>query len=729
MKNSTYQKLSLFLFLVYATIYNSLAATMTFTNTGGDNLWSNASNWNSGTIPGSDDDAIISSGNLNIDLNIDVKSLTINNTSAVTFSHSGVATIGDLTLSGGSLNSTNKIVINSSFLWSGNADLTSGSTIELSATCTGTITGSGNRSLYANLVNYGTCTHSGGTLRFQVGGSIDNYGTYIVNGATFIINTGGGAFSNYGTFIKNGSSELSFFALLDQTASGTTNINAGILSLLAGGTHDGNAQISIANGAELKISSGTYIFGTNNSINGDGDFSILGGIISINGSYALNGALDISGGTVNFNSNNPAAIADLTLRGGIIQGSGAINISDAFSWQNTSTIQNTDTFKLESSCNTLIFSGGAKKLYSPMVNNGTISHSGGNLRFNPGSSFQNNGIYAANGPTKIFDDGGGSFDNNGTFDHQKNSNFNFNPVFNNNIDGIVKGQGNIDFSTINNLGTFSADAVYGTLELKGKYDNGSALNIGFDNSTHGALEAQNNVNLSGTLKVNIMGTVAPGSYTILSSTNGSVNGTFDSENLPGNFAVEYNTSTVNLLVGLLPVDLTKFEVRKQPRTILLEWQTATESNSKDFIIEHSVDGSNFSKIGEQAAAGWSDDTRNYRFIHKTPANGNNYYRLKQIDLDGSYEYSDLRAVLYYNFDKDISVYPNPTQGRIFVKNQSEKIFILKVIDANGKTVLVKNDLSPGAIALDLSHLPKAMYTLKIYADSFYSYEQKLMILE
>lgn len=716
-------------FFLFSFIAAVDAATCTFTNGGGNNLWSNPANWNNGIVPDGDDDAIISAGTLNVDFDITVNSLTISSSAVVNFTHSGTAYIGDLAMSGGSIDSNNKIIITNSFIWNGTSSLTTSSSLELSATCTTTISGSGNRNLYGALVNNGTCNHTGGSLRLQVGGSVENNGTFTINGATFIINVGGNAFTNNGVFNKNNSNELNFFASFDQAGTGIANINAGTMKLLFGGTSKADAAINIASGATLSISSGTYSFGADNSISGAGDFEVLGGTITVDATFNVTGNTEISGGTINFNHATASNFTNLNLSGGTLQGNGQLVINSDFRWSGTSTIQGGDSLKLTNTANGFIFGGGSKGLYKPIINDGYISHTAGNLRFYTGASFENNGIYAVNGPSKIFDDGGGSFDNNGTFDHQKNSNFNFDPDFNNNLDGIIKGQGNIDFTNLNNLGIFAADVAYGTLELKNPLAVGNGISVEFDNADHGGISVKGDVTLSGTLNVNMTGTVPVGTYTILSASSGTISGTFDTENIPGEFAIQYSSTAVSLEVSVLPVEITKFTIVKQPKDILLEWQTATEINSDRFVIEHSSDGQGFSSIGEVKAAGFSNAIQNYRFVDEMPTNGNNYYRLRQIDRDGSFEYSDLRAMLFYNFDKDLSIYPNPTMGNIIVKNQSDKAFKVTITDLSGKTVYVRNGVTPGATMIDLSNLPKSMYTLEITDDGFYSYKEKLMILE
>jgi hypothetical protein len=645
----------------------------------------------------------------------------------VNFNHGGISYIGDLTISGGSMDSSSKIRVTNSFSWTGTSTLTTSFNMELTATCTSLISGTGNRNLYGTLMNEGLCTHTGGSLRLQTGGSIENNGTYTFDGATYVIGTAGDGFSNNGIINKNNSNELNFFTSIEQYGGGVLNINEGTMKLLWGGISSGTTSINISSGATLNFNSGTYAFGSNNNISGLGIIEYSGATITSIGNVNLSGETKISGGTINFNQST-TNIGKLSLSGGTIQGSSQIIVSNQFSWSGTSTISISDTLKIANTATVLIFNNGSKNLYSPMINEGTISHTGGNFRFYPGGSLENNGTYNLNGPTSIYDNGGGSFDNNGIFEHQANGTLSLNPDFNNNINGTVKGKGTLQFTNLTNNGSFVADATTGTLNLTGTFDNGSSLEIGFDDAAHGEVIVSGDITLSGSLDATVIGTVPPGTYKILSTTSGTISGTFDSQNISSDFSLQYSPTEVNLLVSLLPVELIDFKILALREGVLLSWQTASEINSESFIIEHSPEGQNFHPIGEVKAAGISTTIQNYQFVHETPTNGTNYYRLRQQDIDGQFEYSDLRVLNFYNFKKEVSVYPNPTLGQITIKNQSDKEFKMTVTDLSGKVIYARAGITPGATTLDLAGLPKSMYTLEIF-DDFSSYKEKVMILE
>ena len=155
---------------------------------------------------------------------------------------------------------------------------------------------------------------------------------------------------------------------------------------------------------------------------------------------------------------------------------------------------------------------------------------------------------------------------------------------------------------------------------------------------------------------------------------------------------QYTTVTVEV-TAILPVELANFRASEGACKIALEWATETEINSKSFEVERSTDGVRFSKIGTIAAAGFSTAYRIYDFEDELPS-GNNYYRLKMIDRDGTTEYS---RVIFVESDciengeniGIVSMFPNPVMGENlnlrFNANQKEEVFMI-VSDLYGKTL-------------------------------------------
>ncbi len=94
----------------------------------------------------------------------------------------------------------------------------------------------------------------------------------------------------------------------------------------------------------------------------------------------------------------------------------------------------------------------------------------------------------------------------------------------------------------------------------------------------------------------------------------------------------------------LPVELTRFDAYAQRNEVLLEWQTATESHNAQFVVERSSDGRTFSALRTLAGAGDSRSPLDYTTTDAAPLRGQSFYRLKQVDFDGTFEYGPVRAV-------------------------------------------------------------------------------------
>jgi hypothetical protein len=116
----------------------------------------------------------------------------------------------------------------------------------------------------------------------------------------------------------------------------------------------------------------------------------------------------------------------------------------------------------------------------------------------------------------------------------------------------------------------------------------------------------------------------------------------------------YNTTnfvTVNCVTNPLPITLSEFSVKKDKEKSLIQWTTISEINNDYFIVERSNDAENFYEISKVKGAGNSNTILNYQVKDYSPLSGTNYYRLKQVDFDGSYTYSDIKAL---NFEKNLS---------------------------------------------------------------------------
>lgn len=120
----------------------------------------------------------------------------------------------------------------------------------------------------------------------------------------------------------------------------------------------------------------------------------------------------------------------------------------------------------------------------------------------------------------------------------------------------------------------------------------------------------------------------------------------------------------------LPVSMLDFYAERRNDMVDLKWVTASETNNDFFTIERSIDGIRFNEIGTMAGAGNSNNVLSYLFIDQEPYHGIAYYRIKQTDFDGKFEYSGVVSIDFNNSESSanaINIYPNPAVNSITVR--------------------------------------------------------------
>ncbi len=189
-----------------------------------------------------------------------------------------------------------------------------------------------------------------------------------------------------------------------------------------------------------------------------------------------------------------------------------------------------------------------------------------------------------------------------------------------------------------------------------------------------------------------------------------------------------STKTTWLAYGggtnVLPVELTKFNVSSiDNNAVQIEWETASELNSSHFEVERASDGSNFESIDQVPSSGTSFETQTYEVIDYEPIDGINYYRLKAVDIDQSFEYSDIKTVSLnpINLSK-ITSFPNPAIDQISLSFNSlvGETYLLKISDSNGLTIYSANLLGfegPNEVNFNISTYPQGMYFITILSST------------
>jgi hypothetical protein len=142
-------------------------------------------------------------------------------------------------------------------------------------------------------------------------------------------------------------------------------------------------------------------------------------------------------------------------------------------------------------------------------------------------------------------------------------------------------------------------------------------------------------------------------------------------------------------------------VKLQNNKTQVTWSVATQINNEKYIIEHSNDGRNFSTIGEITGDGTSNETKHYEYIHISPSIGMNYYRIKQVDFDGKYSFSDIASVRY-DGSGETNIFPNPASSEVTITTTERTS--LQIMDVYGK-LHSKQEISEGQNTINISGLP------------------------
>jgi hypothetical protein len=206
---------------------------------------------------------------------------------------------------------------------------------------------------------------------------------------------------------------------------------------------------------------------------------------------------------------------------------------------------------------------------------------------------------------------------------------------------------------------------------------------------------------------------------------------FDNNSTVNTTAKTITNGTANTAMGVftgtdvtapLPVQLTNFTATANDNHVLLSWTTASELNNKGFEVERSSDGNKFEYVGFVKGKGTTQRTNSYNLTDKDAFNRSNllYYRLKQIDFDGSYSYSNI--VLVSKFGEDVfvsNVYPNPfiESFNIDVVTPVSGTTEITVVDITGKEIATKSiEANVGKNTIffnEMAHVNSGIYFVKV----------------
>lgn len=168
-------------------------------------------------------------------------------------------------------------------------------------------------------------------------------------------------------------------------------------------------------------------------------------------------------------------------------------------------------------------------------------------------------------------------------------------------------------------------------------------------------------------------------------------------------------------LAALPVNWLSFTGQHIDKQVTLQWSTAQEQNNQGFEVQHSTTGSEFETIGKVAGKGNTSTVSQYSFNTRNYQSGNNYYRLKQIDLDGRVEYSRIVTITVTEAG-NITLAPNPASGKVTLRfgQPYSKPVTAVITDANGRQVKQQPIQSGNAITtIYLNGLTSGIYWLSV----------------
>lgn len=601
------------------------------------------------------------------------------------------------------------------------------------------------------IINYaGSKLLNAGTLNNQVGSILTNSDS-LINTNTI---TNSSTIRNYGIIIN----ELNI-------TNNDSIYNYGTLTIESTGNYVGNNSNTIINEG-LFENYGNFLNNSGSIRNKDsiynGNIFNFNGIIfnpgkiQNNGNWGLSNVsgMNSSGEIINSGNFNSRGLDN----NGLFDNSGTVNAKEYFT--NRSQFYNSGTFTINTLCEFRNFIGAESTNTGVMNNSGTFTNMS---TFDNSGTFRNNYDFVNSGP----------FNNNDIFINNKavyNSNtfINYSSFTNNsqfiNYSGytfINRGSfiNNMTFSnsgkfinegTISDLGNFSGTGILenrmdlspgnspGSINISGNLSFVKRLNttdapryiaeIGL--VEHDNISVVGNVDFgNGTLELVLIEgrTISAGEqFEIMnySSKSGEFENLILEDISPLSWNVEYGATSLIVSAELvLPVEFSDFILSKVRNSVLLEWQTSSEINSDFYDIEKSLDGQVFETIGRV----YSDNLitgSSYSFVDPYPFKNNNYYRIRQTDFNGSFNYSVTRSIQYDgSFDVIISnTIENNSLNIYLFQNQP---MILNLFSIDGKRVLVSK-LEGGENNINIRGLVSGVYFISVN-NGEKSYQRKVFI--
>lgn len=264
----------------------------------------------------------------------------------------------------------------------------------------------------------------------------------------------------------------------------------------------------------------------------------------------------------------------------------------------------------------------------------------------------------------------------------------------------------------------------GTVQVKGVITSNCDYNLSGED-----------INLKNNASLRFTGNITVSNTTFFSSNNASHSifiGSFEISPTGDYTIAELNTILAGLpgpisvadLLTILPVEFISFQGKADRSKVRLEWATATESNNSHFEVQHSLNGKDFKKIKEIKGAGTTQVRQDYSYEYRQAVGGLNYYRLKQIDFDGRFEYSEVISVHVKAPKAQYTLFPNPVHNNFVIQTATGEVPTgIRLLNQLGQEIRLDGNT-------ELVFLPtgikKGLYVLQFELDG-QAFSEKLLI--
>lgn len=184
----------------------------------------------------------------------------------------------------------------------------------------------------------------------------------------------------------------------------------------------------------------------------------------------------------------------------------------------------------------------------------------------------------------------------------------------------------------------------------------------------------------------------------------------DIDNWNGSNGSRYTSAIPSFSVTVFPVEFLYFEAKAEGQTAFLTWATASELNNDYFSVEKSHDGNSFHAAGEVDGVGTSQEMTTYTFRDEQAVSGKSYYRLRQVDFDGQFAYSNVVEVTISLEFQTYKSYPNPVQNLLSIEVSTEGSASIYTLSGQ---LVQEAELRPGYNGVNVSPLQTGVYLLSI----------------